>query len=361
MIAFSATTPRFPERVTRRPIEKENEMICAHANLLRQRLFACGVLSWLALLLLSTDAFATCSFSNGQTAGVYVVTVPTQTLARDVAVGTVLFRGMVAAVPSSGYFASCSSPGRASRDVGGASLISSTDNAYTYATEIDGIGVRFLDISATGTRYWGGGVPGETWPGAWGWGGTTLGVEVVRTQPASNKATSGTVSSASSGIMTLDGLLVATIRFAPFAVAVRTCDVTTPAVALTLQRVHTSQLPAVNSTYGDTNFNIGLNCVAGVKVAITMTDASKPDNTSTTLSLSPASTASGIGYQIVNNGVPIAFGPDSAAIGTVHQFVVTPSTVAGSYNLTFSARYIRTGTIVPGSADGLATFTMSYQ
>ena len=360
MIAFSATAPRFPELVTRRLIEKENEMISTRTNLLRQRLSEWRMLSWLALLLLSTDASATCTFINGQTAREYVVPVPTQTLARDVAVGTVLFRGMVAALPSSGSFANCSSPGTASRVVSGASLISSTGNVYTYATEIDGIGVRFLDISGTGTRYWGGGA-GESWASSWSWGGTTLGVEVVRTQPASNKATSGTASDASSGTMTLDGLLVATIRFAPFAVAVRTCDVTTPAVALTLQRVHTSQLPAVNSTYGDTNFNIGLNCVAGVKVAITMTDASKPDNTSTTLSLSPASTASGIGYQIVNNGVPIAFGPDSAAIGTVHQFVVTPSTVAGSYNLTFSARYIRTGTIVPGSADGLATFTMSYQ
>ena len=142
MIAFSATAPRFPELVTRRPIEKENEMISARTNLLRQRLSEWRMLSWLALLLLSTDASATCTFINGQTAREYVVPVPTQTLARDVAVGTVLFRGMVAALPSSGSFANCSSPGTASRVVSGASLISSTGNVYTYATEIDGIGVR---------------------------------------------------------------------------------------------------------------------------------------------------------------------------------------------------------------------------
>ena len=320
----------------------------------------CLRLILLAVSLLSTDAIATCTFTNSQTAQEYDIPIPAQNPTRNVAVGTVLYRGTLTATPGSGSYASCSSPGQATRSVSGATLLSSAGGIYTYSTNIDGIGVRFFDLISGMTRYWGAGA-GESYAGGWGWGATLLGVEIVRVQPAGSGSDSGNVTPTSSATLTLDGLLVTTIKFNTFEVDVRTCDVTTPAVALTLQRVHAEQLPAVNSTYGDTNFNIGLMCGSGIKVAMTMTDVSSPDNTSTTLSLSPASTASGIGYQIINNGVPIAFGPDSGAPGAMHQFVITPSSIAGAYNLSFSARYIRTGKIVPGSANALATFTMSYQ
>jgi len=160
---------------------------------------------------------------------------------------------------------------------------------------------------------------------------------------------------------TLDGLLVATINFLPFQVAVQTCTVTTPSINVEMPRTHVDNFPTVNSTYGDTTFNMGLSCNPGIKVAVTITDVTDPSNTSTTLSLGHGSTASGIGYQIVNNGVPIAFGPDSAAVNTQNQFVIVPMSVSGSYTIPLSGRFIRTGTIVPGSANAYATFTMSYQ
>lgn len=166
---------------------------------------------------------------------------------------------------------------------------------------------------------------------------------------------------AASATFSLDALLVATIQIATTQVGVQTCTVTTPSINVDMPRTHVDDLPAVNSTSGDTNFNIGLSCGAGVKVAMTITDASDPANTSTTLSLGHGSTASGIGYQIVNNSVPVAFGPDSAAAGTVNQFVIVPQSVSGTYSVPLSGRFIRTGKIVPGSANAYATFTMSYQ
>ncbi|WP_438395627.1 fimbrial protein [Caballeronia sp. DA-9] len=144
--------------------------------------------------------------------------------------------------------------------------------------------------------------------------------------------------------------------------AVSACSVTTPAIAVTMPKTYTYRLPKVGSTDGETNLNVGLNCDPGLKVYTTLTDVSTPANDSTTLSLSPESTARGIGYQILFNGVPIVFGPDSAVVGNRGQFLMTPTqTTGGVVTVPLTARYIRTGTIGTGSANAKATFTMSYQ
>jgi hypothetical protein len=97
--------------------------------------------------------------------------------------------------------------------------------------------------------------------------------------------------------------------------AVSGCSVTTPAIAVTMPKTYTYRLPKVGSTDGETSLNIGLNCDQGVKVYTTLTDVSMPTNQTTTLSLSPDSTAHGLGYQVLFGGVPITFGPDSAIVG----------------------------------------------
>jgi hypothetical protein len=143
---------------------------------------------------------------------------------------------------------------------------------------------------------------------------------------------------------------------------VAACTVTTPAIAVTMPKTYTYRLPKVGSTDGETSLNIGLNCDPGVKVYTTLTDVSAPSNTSTTLSLSPDSTAQGIGYQILYNATPVKFGVDSSVPGNPGQFVLTPAqTTGGVLSVPLTARYIRTGKIGTGSVNGKATFTMSYQ
>ncbi len=305
-------------------------------------------------------AMAACSFVNGATAQVYTISVPLQTLSRDIAVGTVLYSGNLPATPI-GNYANCNSPGAYVKNVTGATLVSSTNNAFVYASGVDGIGLRFYDGQGSGRGYFG---PGNTgnYPGAWTFvAGMVFGVEVVKTAPTGSGPTSGQVATAASGIFSLDGLVIATIKVAPFPIAVQACSVNTQGIAVTMPPTRVKDLPAVNSTYGDTDFSIGLNCSAGVKVAITISDVTNPSNTSTTLSLGGDSTAVGIGYQIVNSGVPISFGPDSASIGTRNQFVVVPLSVLGTYSIPLVGRFVRTGPITPGSAKAYATFTMSYQ
>lgn len=144
--------------------------------------------------------------------------------------------------------------------------------------------------------------------------------------------------------------------------AVSACTVTTPSIAVTMPKTYTYRLPKVGSTDGETSLNIGLDCDPGVKVYTTLTDVSTPTNQTTTLSLSPESTAQGIGYQILFSGVPVTFGPDSAVVNNPGQFLMMPSQATGGVlSVPLTARYIRSGKIGTGSANAKATFTMSYQ
>ena len=144
-------------------------------------------------------------------------------------------------------------------------------------------------------------------------------------------------------------------------VAAPACTVQQSAVSVTMPVASGRYLPSVGSTTGDTGFSISINCPSPVSVSMTMTDAANPDNVSSTLSLSAASTAKGVGYQIVYNGTAISYGPDSAVMNNVNQFNVGKVSVSGALTIPFTARYVRTGQIVPGTADANATFTMSYQ
>jgi type 1 fimbria pilin len=320
----------------------------------RLRTLVCHVMCALSLLIVSPRGFATCVSSNGQTPQIYTITVPTLSSVRDLPVGTQLFKGSLLSIPASGEYATCSSPGTFRKNVPGV-VGALVNNVYTYPSGIDGIGIQFFDgsdiFSPTNTG---------AYPGRWGFNNNQFGITVVRTPFTGVGKSSGTVAPMA-GLFTLDGLAVATITFQPFDVGVKTCTVTTPSIAVKLPQAHADKLPKVDSTTGDTPFNLGLSCDPGLKVAMTITDVSNPTNLTTTLSLGHDASAKGVGYQILNNGVPIAFGPDSAAVGTANQFTIVPLSVQGSYNIPLVARYIRTGTIVPGSANAYATFTMSYQ
>lgn len=148
----------------------------------------------------------------------------------------------------------------------------------------------------------------------------------------------------------------------------QTCIITKPG-AVNLGAIPINTLKGVGSAsrWGQ-NFTINVNCtgVVATHVAMVFTDTSNAGNTSSTLSLTPTSTATGVGIQIwqQNGGAPIAFGPDSADAGTPNQFWVFASDGASNVtqSLVFSTRYIQTAAApTAGTANGQATFTMSYQ
>ncbi len=147
-----------------------------------------------------------------------------------------------------------------------------------------------------------------------------------------------------------------------------TCTVTTPSVSVNLPTASLSSLSAVGTTTGDTAFPIGLSCASGANVYITLTDVTSPANTSSLLTLAPDSTAQGIKLRILNGAGPVAFGPDSAQVGTTHQWLLGPSSSVNGVALT--VQYYRDDTtpsgngpasLTAGSVHAQATFSMSYQ
>ena len=140
------------------------------------------------------------------------------------------------------------------------------------------------------------------------------------------------------------------------------CIVATPGASVSLGRVNTHDLPDEGSTSEDSAFTIGMACDAGVSVYAVVSDQSDPGNHSTTLSLTGDSGAQGVGVQIFYNALgPLTLGTDSAASGTANQFFIQSTSAQEQLNLPFQVRYVRTGPLVPGTANALAGITFSYQ
>ena len=170
----------------------------------------------------------------------------------------------------------------------------------------------------------------------------------------------------------------------PFTVIAQTCNVTTPNVVVNLSGasgIPVSQFTGLGSTSTAVPFSISWDCSGSTvpaRVFMTMTDSQNPANTSTTLGLSRASTATGVGIQVLSDAPDfpprnISFGPDSSLAGNPGQFRrgLSPDDGTGSggvasdgifTSMWLTARYIQTAAAVtPGTANAIATFTMSYQ
>jgi type 1 fimbria pilin len=113
-------------------------------------------------------------------------------------------------------------------------------------------------------------------------------------------------------------------------------------------------------------FKINLTCSGGVagsttRMYITLTDVTDPTNRSDILTLSADAQAAGVGIRIMNGSTPVRFGPDSDARNTQNQWFVT-ETGPGNVEIPLTAYYVRTGdNLKGGTANAMASFTMSYQ
>lgn len=144
------------------------------------------------------------------------------------------------------------------------------------------------------------------------------------------------------------------------------CKLSVPAT-IKLPLVDVGTLENAKSTAGETPFSIDLDCGAGasnVNVKYTLTDISSPTNTSSTLELAKVpDSASGFAIQVMENGLPVSFGPDSSAVGTINQRDFGKITsVGGHLKKSFTVRYHKTAApFVAGKVKAGMTITMSYQ
>lgn len=133
---------------------------------------------------------------------------------------------------------------------------------------------------------------------------------------------------------------------------------------LELGAIPTSQLPAVGDRAGGDSITLSLRCDRGIHLYGVMTDQTNASNRSQILSLTSRSTAKGVGIQFFTgtSSTPVSYGPDQSAAGVQNQFYINTSGSDGQIiNVPLRATYIRTGDLVPGSANGLASITFSYQ
>ena len=144
------------------------------------------------------------------------------------------------------------------------------------------------------------------------------------------------------------------------------CKLSVPG-AVKLPKLDIGSLVNAKATAGETPFSIDLDCGAGtssVSAKYTLTDISFPTNTSSALGLAKVpDSASGFAIEVLENGLPVGFGPDSSTIGTINQRDFGNITSAGGrIRKSFTARYIRaTPPFVAGKVNAGMTITMSYQ
>ena len=237
-----------------------------------------------------------------------------------------------------------------------------------YPTSIKGIGLR-----AKESTYWpyqsGGTYAANTWISYAS--SYPITIELIKTGEITASGTiSGVFGGATANTETGPWLIRASWA-SPIQViaSVPTCSVNTTSITVSLLNPSAYSFKAVGSTTGLRPFQIGLTCSGGslntsTNVYITFTDTNQPGNTSTTLSLASGSgAATGLGLQILNNGIPIGYGPDSSAAGNTNQWkVANIAQGVSKYNIPLSVQYIQTApTVNPGTVTGRATFTMSYQ
>lgn len=140
------------------------------------------------------------------------------------------------------------------------------------------------------------------------------------------------------------------------------CTVETKNATVALGTIDVRTLKTIGSVSQSGSFNVGLTCDANVAISAVMTDQTTPSNSSSIVTLTKDSTASGVGVQFFHNGIgPLKMGPDSSADGTLNQFFIQTTNSAQMLSIPFQAQYIRTGPIVPGRANALASITFSYQ
>ena len=123
-------------------------------------------------------------------------------------------------------------------------------------------------------------------------------------------------------------------------------------------------MAAIGSTSKSQAKPISVTCDSNVHLYASMTDQSTYSNNTDILTLTSDSDASGIGIQFFfnDNPTPVVYGPDISAIGQPNQRLLHITTSNNeNYILNLSTRYITTGTLKPGKANGLASLTFSYQ
>lgn len=145
-----------------------------------------------------------------------------------------------------------------------------------------------------------------------------------------------------------------------------TCTVATPLVPVPMGSARLKEFNGIGTTVGEQGFSIAVECGGGrpqISTAVygMLTDQNDPANRSTQLSLTPGSTAVGVGLQVLHGGKLLSYGGNAAEPAADARWFAG-RTHNGRFEIPLMARYVQTlAEITPGSANAKATFVLSYE
>lgn len=250
-------------------------------------------------------------------------------------------------------------------------LVAGFQDVYTRTGMVAGVGLRVRDrngIAQQAISYRGATSTFVLGPAATGVSQVSGTFELVRT--------AATVGSGTTNVATYlhvhnqvygnqnQGASLISLNYTIAPTTVPACSVTQQVISVNLPSVSASSLPTAGATSGGSVFNLGLNCEANARPSISMSDGNQLSNTTTTLTLAPASTAQGVGVQVHHGGQAIIFGPTPFSyVGgtTVSANSVSLGQRSGTVQIPFTARYVRNGPLQVGSVRSMATFLLHYQ
>lgn len=282
----------------------------------------------------------------------------------NVAVGTVIYSHQTWATTPNRALVTCQNGLNLATYVGKPGVVGKYN---AYPTSIGGVGIRF---SYPGSQV-GGYFPTSSMYSQSSIGvgdpSPTILVELIKTGPITSGGTiAGEVAAEyvnNGAFQYISYILGAGAVVQPMT---PTCVATSPP-PVSLGNIAKNKFTGIGSVTEVQPFNIGMNCSGGTTGALTnihmtLTDQGNLANRSDTLSLASTSTAAGIGIQVLNGATVIQYGPDSSQAGTQNQWKALSEIKNGIYTIPLTARYIQVApTVEPGTANGRATFTISYQ
>ncbi|EKS6736014.1 type 1 fimbrial protein [Enterobacter asburiae] len=157
---------------------------------------------------------------------------------------------------------------------------------------------------------------------------------------------------------------VVTLNATEINIKARACTVNTKSLTYNMGDILIRDLDKIGSTSKLVSKQISLQCDRNIQLFAGMTDQTDQTNTSSILNLTKDSTGSGVGIQFFFNSdqTPVNFGPDISSKGQPNQRELYVTSMDNeSYTLDLKSNYIRTGNLKPGSANGIASITFSYQ
>ncbi|MGR4897366.1 fimbrial protein [Stenotrophomonas sp. LARHCG68] len=138
-----------------------------------------------------------------------------------------------------------------------------------------------------------------------------------------------------------------------------TCDIDTGSRDMTvpLGKVRVDRFSGYGSTLAEQSFNLNLSCsqpAGAYTVAVTFSAMADSSRAPGVLALAPGpNTAAGVGIQLLKDGSPVAF---------ERELAVGSATGSVALAIPMTVRYYQTGhTVVPGEANGIATFVLTYK